>query len=254
MLSHKSNHSYGLDTNIYNSCTREKKKDFFFYIWDYCHTKSMITSDFFHEKCNKNNTWNYNLKYEDTSKLSIVRDSPKYGFGDYNISEYSDTQYIVKAISHIYSSERYGQCQLINREDIDKIDKTKYIIQPILKNNKGEELNIYVFKNLNDGEILFSFSYLISHNPAVNINRKDSNVTNIVCELKDVFGEENINKLKNYCKSINLDYGRIELINDVSRGWCVLDINNSPAFGRMPEELIKMTITKYKELFDIVGI
>jgi hypothetical protein len=67
-----------------------------------------------------------------------------------------------------------------------------------------------------------------------------------------VFGKENINNLKMYCKSINLDYGRIELINDITRGWCVIDINNSPGLGfagRNEREYYNLT-NKYKAIFD----
>lgn len=251
MIFHKSCHSCGLDTRIYNIiCNRNTVKDYYFFIWDYCVTKTMISDDFFLVECNIDNTWNYALTYEDTSKTNIMLNSPKYGFGDYNISEYNDNQYIVKARSHIYSTERYGQCQLINKEDIDKIDKTKFIIQPILQNSKGEELNIYVFKNLNDGEIHFVSSMIISHDVNQNINRKKNKNIDKFCELTDVFGTENINNLKMYCKTINLDYGRIELINDITRGWCVIDINNSPGLGLSGNRFINIISDKYKSMFD----
>jgi hypothetical protein len=51
---------------------------------------------------------------------------------------------------------------------------------------------------------------------------------------------------KQYCKEINLDYGRVELINDVKRGWCVLDINNSPCGG----PLTNMIKNKFVNLFN----
>ena len=63
-----------------------------------------------------------------------------------------------------------------------------------------------------------------------------------------MFGTENINNLKMYCKSINLDYGRIELINDITRGWCVIDINNSPGPGICGNNNIMNN--KYKAMFD----
>ena len=107
MIFHKASHPHGLDTLIYRSCNRSTVNNYYFFIWDYCHTKTMISSDFFHAECNINNTWNYGLTYEDTSKTNIVLNSPKYGFGDYNISEYNDNQYIVKASSHIYSTEEF---------------------------------------------------------------------------------------------------------------------------------------------------
>lgn len=58
--------------------------------------------------------------------------------------------------------------------------------------------------------------------------------------------EKNIKNFKQYCKAINLDYGRVELINDVNRGWCVIDINNSPGCGTMPN----MIQNKYVNLFN----
>ena len=101
MLFHNACHRSGLDTLIYNSCNRNTSKDYYLYIWDYCAKKNM-KSNFFHKDCNIENTWNFGLNFEDTSKASIVKDSPKYGFGDYSISHYNEEQYIIKAISHEY--------------------------------------------------------------------------------------------------------------------------------------------------------
>lgn len=245
MLFHKACHSWGLDNLIYRSCNHNTEKDYYFYIWDYCTKTQMISNDFFHEKCNIHNTWNYGLNFEDTSKKSIVTHSPKYGFGDYSISDYNEERYIVKAISHLYTTEKYGQCQLINKCDIGNVDKTKYIIQPVLKNNKGEELNIFIFKNMNTNAIHL-ISVMVTHDVNKNVNRKYNQCSNTFCDLTNVFGEKNINNLKQYCKAIHLDYGRVELINDVNRGWCVIDINNSPGGG----PLTNMIQNKFVNLFN----
>ena len=239
MLFHKACHPNGLDTKIYRHCNNKFENDYYLYIWDYCDKSKVITPDFFHVKCNIDNTWNYGLKHEDTTKENIVKDSPNYGFGNYNITEYTNESYIVKAISHIYAKEtkKAGECHLINKTDIGKIDTTKFIIQPILTNNKGEELNIFVFKNLNTKEILLS-SIMVSHDINKNINRKYNKCNYKFCDLLTVFGIENINNFKKYCKNINFDYGRIELINDITRGWCVIDINNSPGGGPLTEMLV----------------
>lgn len=189
MIFHKACHIYGLDNLIIYSCNRNTSNDYYFYVWDYCIKQQMISTDFFHENCNINNTWNYELKFEDTSKKSIVKDSPMYGFGDYSISNYNEEQYIVKAISHLYTTEKYGQCQLINKNDISNVDKTKFIIQPLLKNNKGEELNIFVFKNLNTNDIHL-ISVMITHDVNKNVNRKYNRCSNMFCDLTDVFGEK----------------------------------------------------------------
>lgn len=247
MIFYKSCHNYGLDYNIYRHLLKKTKNDYYLYTWDYCHTKTMISSDFFRTECNINNTWNFGLKFNDTSKESIQNNSTKYGFGDYNISKYNDNQYIVKAISHLYTTEKYGQCQLINKEDIDKIDKTKFIIQPLLKNTYGEELNIFVFKHMNTNE-LFLISILVKHDTLKNINRKYNDCDYYFCELTDVFGDDNIKNLKNYCKSINLDFGRIELINDIERGWCIIDINNSPGGGPLTNKVTSAYINLFNTL------
>jgi hypothetical protein len=44
---------------------------------------------------------------------------------------------------------------------------------------------------------------------------------------------EEIGNLRIYCRDIHFDYGRIELIKDEQRGWCVLDMNDSPGNGEL---------------------
>ena len=246
MLFYKSSHCYGLDYLIYQKTKNNTYlKNYYLYIWDYACTETKTPLNFYHKECNKDNTWNYNLKFENTSKESIVKDSIIYGFGDYSIKDYNEEQYIVKAISHLYTKEKYGQCQLIDKNDISKIDKTKFIIQPLLKNNKGEELNIFIFKHMNTNEIEL-IPVMITHDANKNVNRKYNQVSIKFCDLINVFNETNINNFKQYCRAINLDYGRVELINDVNRGWCVIDINNSPGGG----PLTNMIQNKYIDLFN----
>jgi hypothetical protein len=249
MIHHKACHQYGLDTLIFKACKHNTSTDYYFFIWDYCFSKSKISSNFFHEKCNINNTWNYALQFEDTTKYSIVENSPKYGFGDYKVRQIDKQEnYIVKAISHFYSCEKYGQCQKISHNDIPTIDTTKYIIQPMLKSNKGEELNVFVFKNFNK-DCIHLFGFLSIFNAANYVNRKNDRGCQFqYCDLKTVFGEKNMNNLKEYCKSIHLDYGRVELINDINRGWCIIDINNSPGGGPLSNTVYKLYVQLFNDL------
>ena len=66
MIFHKACHIHGLDNLIMCRCNRNTSNDYYFYVWDYCIKQQMISTDFFHENCNINNTWNYELKFEDT--------------------------------------------------------------------------------------------------------------------------------------------------------------------------------------------
>lgn len=231
MLKHKSVHRSGLDTIIHHiSKNLRFENDLYMYIWDYCIAKKDIPDMFFDISCNKTNTWNYNLEFSSTQKDIIMNTSINYGFGSYIPNYNKDNEFIIKAISHYYSSEKYGQCQLIKKEDISNIDKNKYIIQPILKNKDGEELNIFVFKNLKTNKYNL-IGYIVTHNTNININRKQNKCTYKECNLEEYFGKKNIYNFLNYCRSIHLDYGRVELINDINRGWCIIDINNSPGVG-----------------------
>lgn len=231
MIYHKSCHKYGLDTMIYNKIKNIKtKKNYYFYIYDYCATKENIPNNFYNSLNNENNTWNYNLKFSSTSKENIMKDNIKFGFSNYYYTD-NDEYILVKALDHKLSSSQYGQSHIVKRTTYEQnYDKNKYIGQKILKsnNNLNIELNIYVIRNLNNKKLNF-FCILCFNNTKININRKKN---------KCVFKIVNINILKNklknfidYVNYINLDYGRIELIYDQKLDWCIIDVNNSPGEG-----------------------
>ena len=74
MLFYKSSHCYGLDYLIYQKTKNNTYlKNYYLYIWDYACTETKTPLNFYHKECNKDNTWNYNLKFENTSKESIVK-------------------------------------------------------------------------------------------------------------------------------------------------------------------------------------
>ena len=89
---------------------------------------------------------------------------------------------------------------------------------------------------------------MVSHDVNKNINRKYNKCNYKFCDLLAVFGIENINNFKKYCKNINFDYGRIELINDITRGWCVIDINNSPGGGPLTEMIVDFYKSQFNSL------
>lgn len=250
MIIHKSNHIYGLDSLIMKYINNKANNsdninNYYFFIWDYCYTKKLI-NDFYINKCNKHNTWNYNLKFKDTQKDMIQKNSHLFGFGNYDIKKSASNKYIIKAKSHLFSDEKYGQCQIIKENKLDEYNNQKYVIQPLLQNINNEELNVFVFKNLNTNNLHF-FAINCTKNTNININRKfDTSAKYFNCDINNFLTNEMINNLSNYCRNINLDYGRIELINDIHLGWCVIDINNSPGGGPVSN----MAIKKYVELFN----
>ena len=231
MLKHKSLHKSGLDYKLYlNTKNINCKKDYYLYIWDVCTIKTNNVYNFFDIECNKYNTWNYLLNLDNVNKDEIMRISPIFGFGDYNIVNYNLNKYIVKAKSHIFSEEKYGQAQIINKENIKNIDKNKYVIQPILNNKNGEEINIFILRDL-DTRDLYLECIIIKHNTKNNINRKKNKIEKKIVDINNVLSDNEINNLIKYCNHINLDYARLELIRDEKLGLCIIDINNSPGGG-----------------------
>jgi len=238
MIYWKGCHHSGLDFLIMNELKTlnipNVKDNYYFYIYDYCYPKcsETIDSNFYNNNNNASNTWNYDLKYESTRKNIIVLESAKYGFGNQNYDE-KDEFILAKGIGHHKAFLKNYQAHLVKRVDYEKnYDKDEHIGLKILKTNESnitEELNIYVLKNLKTDEYNFK-CILIKNNTSSNINRKFSKQTEILDVDISILGEK-INNFKEYIKSIKLDYGRLELINDISEGWCILDINNSPGGG-----------------------
>ena len=240
MIYWKGCHRNGLDFIVINGLKKYNllniKDDYYLYIYDYCCPKGSetIDSNFYNNKNNASNTWNYDLKYESTKKNTIVLESAKYGFGNQNYDE-KDEYIVAKGIGHHKSFLKNYQAHLVKRVDYEKnYDKDEHIGLKILKTDESnitEELNIYVLKNLKTGEYNFK-CILIKNNTSSNINRKYSKQTEILDVDISILGEK-INNFKEYIKSIRLDYGRLELINDINEGWCILDINNSPGGGSL---------------------
>jgi len=244
MIIHKSCHKCGLDTIVYNKVKNTKcQKDYYLYIYDYCSTKITDLSNFYTNKNNETNTWNYNLHYENTTKESIMKTSKLFNFGDYSYNE-QDTKILVKANGHIYSSDTYGQSHIVEKDKYENTyNKEKYIGQKILRTteNKNEELNVYIVRDLNSRQLYF-YCVLCINNTNININRKKSKV-----EFKNVDISILGDRLKDFIEYLNyikIDYGRVELLLDKNIGWCVIDINNSPGGG-------PLTNSVYKKISDI---
>ena len=234
MLKHKACHQFGLDTYVVRQFNKKLANTYFLYVFDYAMSETNVMSDFFSIENNKANTWNYNLEYESTSKPSVMRDSVKFGFGDYRYNA-SDNHILVKAIGHQYSSTPLGQSHIVAKNQYETTyDKSKYIGQKILNTHPkyNNELNIFCVRDLNTRK-LHMFCILCVNNISVNINRKQSKCAYKPVDIS-ILGNKLINFVQ-YMNSINLDYGRVELLFDHKLGWCVIDINNSPGYGTIGE-------------------
>lgn len=235
IIKYKSCHNVALDSKLYSLLKYKKdfKRQYYLYMWDDACKGCERPKDFYEKECNGSNTWNYNLDIKDIRKDSIMNLSKRYGFGDYSIDNVNNRQYIVKAVQHIYSTDKnYGQARLCNiRNEIRDIDRSKFVIQPLLRNKNGEELNIFVLQNLYTNHYNF-LGIMLKHNASLNINRKQNRLLSMqIINLGDVLQAVQISNLEEMCKSINLQYGRIEMINDDELGWCLMDINNTPGGG-----------------------
>lgn len=224
-----------------------QKRDaiFYLYIYDYCSHK-MPGPDFYTDGCNKDNTWNYELNFESTKKNIIMRDSVRFGFGDYSV-DHNDTHVLAKGISHLVNDEKYA-AHIVSKEEYENnYNHDNIISQKILKTSDeyNEELNIFVSRDFDNRGIHFIFVLCIN-DTSININRKCSRV-NIGFADKNVLGD----KLRNFIEYMNyikLDYGRVELIKDRHLGWCVIDINNSPGSGPISEMVKPFIINQFKKI------
>jgi hypothetical protein len=250
----KNSHRCGLDTSIYNKIPKQIKlvKDFYLYIFDYAIEQKHYNDDFYSEKNTSSNTWNYNLQFISTDKHQIECDSTKFGFGSCKYTEY-DTNIIVKGKNHMCSNEKLYQAHIVKKEIYHKnYDKTKFIGQKILKtdnSNYNTELNIFVMKNLITKQFNF-VCFLLINNTNKDINRKlskDNTIYKADISIIDSFKDN----LIQYLSFIHFDYGRIELIKDIERGWCIIDINNSPSAGELGNmacnDLVSILINSCKE-------
>lgn len=218
------------------------KEDRFLYVWDSCTGRKHKPTDFYDPKCNSTNTWNYDLKFEDTEKRTIMKKSLNYGFNDYSTIPEGDTHCVVKGSSHIYTlTMKYGQAKLIDivtKNELEKSEENRkgYVFQPVLKNNEGEELNVFVLRDLKTREINFT-GIVVKHDPSKQMNRKfnkcDYTHLTDTSKVVEYFGKDNLVNFKRYCEDIKIDYGRAEFINDKDRGWCMIDLNDSPGSGEI---------------------
>jgi hypothetical protein len=232
MLKYKSSHNYGLDFLIYNKLKNLKlTNNIYMYIWDYASTLKDLPLNFYNNENNNKNTYNYNLKHTKFNKINATLESVNAGFG--NSLKFSvNDRIVIKPIDHIFilpNDDKY-QTHEINHEDLGKYDKNIFHPFKLLQNQKGGELNIFVFRNLNTQEIilfpLMRVSYLIN---GCNIKKNTKNSWGYIYNL-DVEFEI---KFKNFLNLIKFDYGRIELIQDDILGWCIIDVNNSPSINTL---------------------
>lgn len=203
--------------------------------------------DFYSTENNEYNTWNYNLDFMSTTKKNIMNESSKFGFGNYNYS-INDKKILVKGIDHTIVNDPNYNPKIVDREVYEKnYDKNKFIGQRILmtENKINQELNIYVVRDLDTRELQV-FCVLCFNDTSFNINRKKSK-----CNFEEVSIEILDDKKESFFKymdSINLDYGRIELIKDKLLGWCVIDINNSPGGGPLTNKYYSHIVKMFKNI------
>lgn len=233
---HKCNVSNNLNCQIYERVKHHTfKKDYYLYIWDCITGKCDKNSSIYDKECNGRNTWNYNLSPVSIQKNTIQIESVKYGFGDYRELQEDANECVVKACSHLYTPLKpYGQAIKINKKELSKLDRNKFVVQPILRNKHGEELNVYVWKNLYTGGDIHLIGVIIQHDTTKTINRKFNSLKRMeIIKLEDYLTRQQIGNLRLYCRDIHFDFGRIELIKDEIRGWCVIDMNDSPGYGEL---------------------
>lgn len=228
-------------------------KDYFMYIYDVCCYPGS-QEEFYDERCNHTNTWNFSLRDESLQKATIMRDSPGFGFGEQSARP-EDTHVIVKANDVRYSGKPGGQAHVAPVSDTGVYDAEPgmYVKQAILRTSPDSpmsaELNVFLLRDLDTRE-LKTYCVLIQNDTRVNINRKKSNIAIRPAELS-ILGELEKPFIE-YMDSINIDFGRVELLKDHKRGWCVLDINSTPGagplsrhaypiLGRMLSEMVSKT-------------
>ena len=198
----------------------------FFYIWDYAHSLKDYPINFYNNENNENNTFNYNLKCENYNKIGATINSVKFDFGDSSKFNEND-RIVIKTIDHKFVKHndlRY-QTHEIQHKDIDKYDKNIFKPFKLLQNKEGEELNIFVFKNLETKEFyLLSLMRTTYFKKGCNMKYNTEGSWLYLYELSS----ELKSKFIKFLNEIHFDYGRIELINDIELGWCIIDVNNSP--------------------------
>jgi len=254
MLKYKACHTVGLDYSFYKKLERENKlktlkKNYYLYIHDYVLQRE-LKDKFFDKDCDENNTWNYNLDYKSTEKDSIIIDSIKFNFGNYQIDKNisNNEKVIVKAKGHKQTHLNKGQAHLVDYYEYKNYyNKNNFVAQRILKSNPqiniNEEINVFVVRDLNSRELYQKF-ILCSNDLTVNINRKFSNCNYKIID-ENILNKEEIENLIQYINFIKFDYGRIEMIKDHSLGWCIIDVNNSPGNGPISD----LVIDYMKDLF-----
>lgn len=230
----KNLHTSGIDHLIYHKFPKniKLKCDFYLYIHDYANVRKDIASNFYSAINTELNTWNYNLKFQSTDKYQIEIDSVKYGFGSSIYDKYDD-KIIAKGINHMCSNEPLYEAHIVDKNLFEmNYDKTKYIGQKLLKSNNSninEELNIFVLRDLITKDLHF-VCYMLQNNTDKHVNRKLSRDNKIYKTDINILGTFKDNLIQ-YLNQIQFDYGRIELIKDIEKGWCIIDINNSPSAG-----------------------
>lgn len=243
MIHHKSfTHEGTLDGRVYKMLKDVKtKKDYYLIVidllGDFCHLhKNSFDKSLFPKACNNSNTWNYDLTVESLSKNIIMEQSVKFGFGDYHLTD-DDKQMVVKGQNHYNTKDDYYIAHTANVKDMGKYNPKIHSFQKVLKKKDGEELNIYIVRNLETREL--HMLGVVIKSKMENINRKlDKTLYTKKVDIPSLLGKQFRDFIR-YMNKIHIDYGRIELIYDEKLGWCIIDINNSPGGGILSEKYAK---------------
>jgi len=227
--------SKGLELNIFQKLKTVKlKKDYYLYTgYTLCNEEQKMT--FYSKVNNQSNTWNIQLKYDYLNKDKIMEISPKFGFGNYQIN--SDTSRLVVKDNRNYQKKGYVNAFLTDINTFNKKFRANVNLvgQSLLINSNREELNVFCVRNLETRKFEYLFVNIVNNNINNQFNRKLSKsiktykIDNPSEQLPSY--DKLINNLEDYLNFLNLDFARVEVINDDFRGWCVIDINDSPGQG-----------------------
>ena len=237
---HKSCHPYGLDTLLYRhsrDCCPSNVH--YLYVFDNVYMEQDITPPEFYDYYNSNvNTWNYDLEFKNLNKDQVLINSIAFGFGDYSDDGTSD-HIVVKPIHSVFPGRKYcphkGEAHLVSRVEYDSnYNKARWMPQKVLSSNTDprEEMNVFILRDLKTRK-LHTLCYNVKFPKTSHVNRKFT-----TCTFERVDNPLGSNFI-DYCNHINIDYGRIELINDQTLGWCVIDVNNSPGGGPLTNTCVK---------------
>ncbi len=243
----KSIHNYGMEYHIFNRLKSIPLNNQFYLItYDVCKVVESVSSkccdiqkiqdmrdSYYYKECNNKNTWNFDLKVINITKRNIMQDSLRFGFGDLSYSGDSGDNPIIKGNwSHNWPMCEHYHAKEISFDMFKQYQNDKnYVIQHKCQSDGyvNNELNIFFFRNMKSRE--FSIFALNCEYPINIVNRKNVKPTWSKCDI-DSIDKTVLSNLIDYMNYIDIDFCRVEIINDKSRGWCVLDINETPGGGK----------------------